>query len=74
MKCVICESDGVSPGATTVVLERGGNTVIFRGVPAEVCSDCGEAYVSDDIASVLFKRVEQAASKGTELEIIRFAA
>jgi len=74
MKCIICESDRVAAGATTVVFERGASAIIFRGVPAEVCGECGEAYISDETASILLARVELSVSKGTEIEIIRFAA
>jgi len=74
MKCVICKSNSVAAGETTVVLERGASAIIFRGVPAEVCGECGEAYVNDETASLLLARVEKSASKGTEIEIVRFAA
>ena len=74
MRCLICKSDDVVPGVTTVVLERGRHAVVFREVPADVCADCGEAYVKEDVASGLLRRAEQAVANGTELEIVRFAA
>jgi len=74
MKCVICKSGEVAAGRTTVVLERGVCAVVFREVPAEVCSNCGESYVSDETAAALLSRAEQAVSDGAELQVVRFAA
>ncbi len=74
MRCVICKSANVTCGTTTVVLERGGCAVVFRNVPADVCPNCGEAYTSNEIASRLLARAEQAIAAGAEIEIVRFAA
>ena len=74
MKCVICKSSDVVAGKTTVVLERNGCAVVFREVPAEVCSNCGESYVSDEVTSTLLLRPKQAIAEGAELQVVRFAA
>ena len=42
MKCVICKNGEVTPGTTTVTLERGQTTLVVKGVPARVCMTCGE--------------------------------
>lgn len=74
MKCVICKSGDVVAGRTTVVLERNGCAVVFREVPAEICANCGESYVGDEIAATLLSRAEQGVIGGAELQIVRFAA
>ena len=74
MKCVICKSGDVVAGKTTVTLERNGCAVVFRDVPAEVCVNCGESYVGEEIAGSLLSRAEQAAIEGAELQVVRFAA
>lgn len=48
MKCVICKHGETRPGMTTVTLERGGATLVVKGVPARICGNCGEAYVDGD--------------------------
>lgn len=55
MKCVICKTGETAPSETTVTLEKGGKIVVFRGVPAEVCTTCGEAYVSEMTTRVLYE-------------------
>jgi YgiT-type zinc finger domain-containing protein len=74
MKCVICKSGETKPGFVTVTLQRGDTTVIFKEVPAEVCQNCGEYYLSEEITEKLLKRAEEAVKKGTEVEILKFAA
>ncbi len=74
MKCLVCRQGETNPGETTVTLQRGDTTVIIKGVPAEVCDNCGEYYLSDKIAEKVLSIAEEAVNKNTELEILRFAA
>ena len=53
MRCVICKVGETQPGKTTVTLERGGTTLVFKDVPAQVCPNCGEAYVDEEITKRL---------------------
>jgi len=74
MKCALCRNGQTSPGHITVVLERGPSTLVFKNVPAEVCENCGEEYLSKDINGVLLQKAEEAAGRGADLELLRFAA
>jgi YgiT-type zinc finger domain-containing protein len=51
MKCVICKQAETVSGTATVTLERGEFTYVVKGVPAQVCPNCGEDYVSEQITS-----------------------
>jgi YgiT-type zinc finger domain-containing protein len=74
MKCVLCKHGDTRHGEVTVTLQRGGTTVILKGVPAEVCENCGEYYLSEKITEQILNRAEQAVKNGAEVEILRFAA
>lgn len=74
MKCGICGHSETRQGTTTVTLQRGGATIVFKDVPAEICENCGERYVSDSVTSRLLKEVEQAAASGVQVEVRSFAA
>lgn len=74
MRCGICKKGETTPGEVTVTLQRGETTVIFKGVPADVCENCGEYYVSESVSDRLLKRAEVAVKNGAEVEILRFAA
>ena len=61
-------------GFTSVTLERDGCTILFRGVPAEICDNCGEYYLSEELTEQLLIRAEVALKNGAEVEILRYAA
>jgi YgiT-type zinc finger domain-containing protein len=74
MTCAICKHGETRPGEVTVSLQRGETTVIFKGVPADVCENCGEYYLSEKVARQVMQRAEEAVKSGAEVEILRFAA
>ncbi len=72
MRCVICKHGEVEPGKTTVTLERDGMTLVYKGVPARVCTTCGEAYVDEEVTSQLLQSVEEAVRSGVQVDIREF--
>lgn len=74
MKCIICRQGETEPGTTTVTLERDGMTLVVKCVPAEVCANCGEAYIDEETTSRLLESAGQLADSGTEVEIREYIA
>jgi len=74
MKCVICKSGTMRSGTATVTLEREGTTVIVKEVPAEVCENCGEYYLSEEVTAQVHELAEEAVRHGAEIEVLRYAA
>lgn len=74
MKCVICKAGAVRKGNTTVTLERGGSLIIVKGVPADICDQCGEYYLSEAVTEKVMAQAEEAVARNAEVEIIRYAA
>ncbi|MBI5444151.1 MAG: type II toxin-antitoxin system MqsA family antitoxin [Deltaproteobacteria bacterium] len=74
MTCLICKHGETEPGITTVTLQRGETSVIVKGVPAEVCDNCSEYYLSEEVTSKVLSLAEDAARNRVEVEILRFAA
>ncbi len=73
MVCAICRQGELEPGTATVTFERGGTTVVVRGVPARVCSVCGEEFVGEQATAGLLALADRAAREGVQLEIRQFA-
>ena len=73
MKCVVCKIGETHAGSTTVTLERPGMTLVFKGVPAQVCGNCGEAYVDQSTTQRLLQEAEEAAGSGVQVHIREFA-
>ncbi len=74
MTCAICKLGVSKPGSVTVTLQRGETTVILKQVPAEICDNCGEYYLSADISKRVLETAEKAVRNGAEVEILKFAA
>ena len=74
MKCILCKHGETRSGKTTVTLQRDQTTVLVKQVPADICENCGEYYLSAEVTERILARAESAASSGAELEIFRFAA
>ncbi len=72
--CIICRNGEVAPGQATVTLQRRQTTIILKGVPADVCDNCGEFYLSESVAKRVFEVADAAVRSGAEVEILRFAA
>lgn len=74
MKCAICRNGETSNGLITVVLEKGHTTLVFKNVPAQVCENCGEEYLSSDTNNSLLKKAQEAVVRGIDFEMLRYAA
>jgi YgiT-type zinc finger domain-containing protein len=72
MKCVICKHGETKNGTTTITLERGSSTIVFKDVPAQICNNCGEKYVDSKITKELLKKANELVKNGTEVDIRKF--
>ena len=73
MKCVICKHGDTELSTTTLTLERGGSVVAFKEVPAQVCTNCGEAYVDEEISVKVLGMAEQSVRDGIEVGVRKYA-
>ncbi len=74
MKCIFCKHGNTHPGQVTVTLNRHESTFIFKNVPADVCENCGEFFLDEDVTNELLRRVQKAIDNGAEVDILRYAA
>ena len=74
MTCVICKHGDTQPGTTRIAVERGPTVLVVRGVPAEVCDNCGEAYLSADAVDRLQQMLTVAAQGGVQVEVREYIA
>ena len=74
MKCAICRNGTTTDGYITTVLERDQTTVVFKKVPAQICDNCGEEYVSAEVNEILLSQAHAEWERGITLEMLDFAA
>ena len=74
MKCVICRNGYTEDGFTSVILEQKNTTLVFKRVPAKICDNCGEEYISSEVNKKLLSHARDEINRGITLELLEFAA
>jgi len=70
-KCPLCGGEK-RIGSTIYTVDLGFGLVVVKDVPAKVCSQCGEEWISSEIASQLENVINWAKKKHFQLEVISF--
>jgi len=75
MKCIICHHGETHPGTTAITFHRSGQTVVVvTDVPADVCENCGEAYVGEGVTSQLLEIAAQARTTHAQVLVRDFTS
>jgi len=74
MTCVLCKTGQPHPGTVTVTLERNRTVIVFKEVPADICQNCGEYYLSEAVTRRIYQQAEEAVQRNAEVEVLRYAA
>ena len=74
MNCLICKTGTTQQGTTTVTLERDTTVIVIKDVPAQVCDNCGEYYLSEEVSSRIYALAEEAVKRKVEIEVLHYAA
>jgi YgiT-type zinc finger domain-containing protein len=72
MNCILCKSNLVK-GNINHIVDFDGHIIIIKGVPANVCKQCGEYYIENDIALKLEKMIEIAKKNKAEILVINYS-
>ena len=73
MKCMICKHGDTTEGTTTVTLEKNGATIVFKHVPALICSNCGEKYIKDETTKSLLRKAQDIIKSGAQVDIREYS-
>jgi YgiT-type zinc finger domain-containing protein len=73
MQCVICRTGETHAGHATMTPHRAGTTVVIKQVPADICDNCGENYLSGLMTERVMAAAEDALRKSAEIEVLRWA-
>jgi YgiT-type zinc finger domain-containing protein len=74
MDCVLCKVGTTEPGLVTVTLEKGSSIILIKDVPAEVCTNCGHYYLSEEVTAEVLQKGKEAVANGAEMEVIKLRA
>jgi YgiT-type zinc finger domain-containing protein len=73
MTCIICHQGQTRPGTTTVTFSRDGFTLVVQNVPADVCENCGEAYLDAAATEELLRLARDLRQPGTSVVVRDFS-
>jgi len=73
MLCFLCKGE-MKSGKVNFPIDEEDNFILIKGVPAEICEQCGEVFLKDDVAAAIEEIAKTAKATNVEFEILRFAA
>ncbi|HHT9126657.1 MAG TPA: type II toxin-antitoxin system MqsA family antitoxin [Candidatus Brocadiia bacterium] len=73
MKCPVCKGN-IKRGTTNLPVEIERGILFIKSVPADVCDQCEEVFIPDEVASLVEKIVAKARDMKVELEVISYEA
>lgn len=73
-QCPMCPAGTLRKGTTTLTMERGEATIVFKDVPADVCDTCGEAFVGEDVSEEVYEQAEAAIEAGVQVDVRRYGS
>jgi len=71
-QCPMCPAGTLREGTTTLTMERGEATIVFKDVPADVCDICGEAFVGENVSEEVYEQAEEAIEAGVQFDVRRY--
>ena len=71
--CARC-GGSLDQGMTTIPFVRGDRVITIRDVPAEVCGDCGEGYLSGPVTDAVQELVAKLEALNAEVSVARYCA
>ncbi len=48
MICLVCKHRKMEQGTTILPIERDDEILLITDIPAQICVNCGEAYLEED--------------------------
>ncbi len=74
MNCETCKNGGTHPGKTTITVDQNDLILVIRNIPAEVCDNCGEAYMDEDVAQRVYELAQETAKSGFAVGVRNYVA
>ena len=73
MTCFICKGT-TEDRLTNFIADLGNCIIIVKGVPSQICTQCGEVSYSNDVAEQLQKIVNATKNAMTEIAVVNYTA
>ncbi len=71
--CPVCGGEKTD-GSTSFTVDFSKGIVVVRDVPAAVCNQCGEEWISDETAKKLEEITTQAKKQNQEIFMVKYGS
>ncbi len=71
MECFMCKGE-LKEKTVSYMVDLENTIIIIKGVPAKVCSQCGEQYFDDDTSRNIEAIVNQLKDLKTEVTVVNY--
>jgi YgiT-type zinc finger domain-containing protein len=65
----VCKNGETKPGKSVITLTKGKLVFVFKNVPAKICHDCSEEYISEDTTKLLLQTANESFKKGIMFDL-----
>jgi YgiT-type zinc finger domain-containing protein len=72
-RCPLCGGE-MQDGITTIPFMMGERVTVIKNVPAEICFDCGEAYMKSSVVDKIESLLDQVEVLHSEMSVLQFEA
>ncbi|MDP3298400.1 MAG: type II toxin-antitoxin system MqsA family antitoxin [Thermodesulfovibrionia bacterium] len=72
-KCPLCGGE-MHDGVTAAPFFIGEKIIVIKDVPAELCSDCGEAYMKSSVVDKIEALLDKLDDLDSEMSVIHYKA
>ena len=72
MKCFMCRGS-LEDKLTNFIVDMGECIIIVKGVPSQVCTQCGEVSYSNEVAEQLEKIVNKMKDAMMEIAVVHYS-
>jgi YgiT-type zinc finger domain-containing protein len=72
-KCPLC-GGALIDGVASLPFLMGERIAVIKNVPAEICSDCGEAYMKSRVVDGIETLLDRLEELGSEVSIVHYEA
>jgi len=71
--CPLCGGE-MKDGVTTIPFLSGDRVTVIKNVPAEICSDCGEAYMKSSAVDKIESLLDRLEELRSEMSVVHYEA
>ncbi len=72
-RCPLCGGE-MHDGITTIPFLIGEKVAVIKDVPAEICSDCGEAYMKSSVVDKVESVLDKLEDIHSEMSVVHYEA